>query len=354
MARRRAARAAFNFVFQIGLVLEEAPDTKYVAFRHLWESLKPESKALCAVGICDALEPGDVDLAAEISLFARYLGERYIKEAIAGIDAHKNSPDTLKVDIRNTCRELAKAGRATSSENAASLEHLFSPPEACPSPPKKSKTVPRQPAPVVPRKPGDIAPAGDPGRMIGAVSHEDELYNLKPLGVFSLNPDRAGALHFTAASGVKLGDLRKHTPAVYALVVRGEVAKIGGSACEEGILTSNIKQYCEPSHTKASRWGPREQMHQVITNGGCAEYYACFLPKLDVPELPGSRHDFRVLESQKADAFKLRNGEYPECNAKERGKSWNDIFLGWRQAGWVPAARNSPTCTSTKKRLRGL
>jgi hypothetical protein len=341
MAQKQAER---KILFQIEQALEARKAPEYAAFRRYWSSLDSDSKALSVEIVCDALERPDQALAAELSRGAAFFAEKYMTLRMVGIEAHTKRCKADKIGIRNTLRAIAKNGRNESFNDPARLAHLFSSQEAPPSPVKIAEPKATQPAQAVHRRRGDIAPAGDPGRKVNAVSSAGDPHQLILVGKFSLDTSLGGGLRFTPESGITSQYLKAEIPATYALVVDDVVVKFGGSACDEGgILPTNIIKYCTPANTVVSRFWPREFLHWNIRNGRCAEYWACHLPEVAIKGLRAARLDFRPLELQWGQEFERRNGEFPVLNAKESGRYWKDITAAWQLAGWVCAARNSRT-----------
>jgi len=122
---------------------------------------------------------------------------------------------------------------------------------------------------------------------------------------------------------------------VYAIVVDGEIEKIGGSQDQGGILGTfgaylggfapkmSLRTYCV--------WN---FMKQAIDAGKRVEVYCVWAEQVevDVPTMTGSvkqliATDFHAIENNFVNEYVEAEGRYPTLNMQESGRKWQDTGL---------------------------
>jgi hypothetical protein len=137
--------------------------------------------------------------------------------------------------------------------------------------------------------------------------------------------------------------LKDNRGRVYAIVVDGEIHKLGGSQAKGGIK-STFDAYCGgyAFGMSARTYAVWNYLTQKINQGKCVEIYCVWADVVTVPvptmtgtEMQTIPVDFHAIEKNFVDEYVAKEGKYPELNMQESGRKWEDTGLleGWPGMG---------------------
>ena len=171
----------------------------------------------------------------------------------------------------------------------------------------------------------------------------DYITTMTRVGELVRRPGHKQKLQLVADATIDKQLLKDGRGRVYAIVVDGEICKLGGSQAKGGIKAT-FDAYCGGF---AYGMSPRtyavwNYLSQKIDSGCTVEIYCVWADTITVPvpTMTGSvtqtiAVDFHAIEKNFVDEYVQIEGKYPELNMQESGRKWEDTGLleGWPGMG---------------------
>ena len=161
----------------------------------------------------------------------------------------------------------------------------------------------------------------------------NKLENCTRVGSISLNLDKSKkkTLDLSPDKGISKIDLKKNLARVYFIVVDGEIVKIGGSNCKDGIK-GTISPYLSGNSGRPSdrTFGINYLIQKRLREGSEVEFYYQWAPNVPArtPLLWGSETlesslTYKTMEEGCLKQYLSHTGGvYPQWNFQEAGREW--------------------------------
>ena len=171
----------------------------------------------------------------------------------------------------------------------------------------------------------------------------DYITTMTRVGQLIQRPDHDKKLQLVPDSNISRELLKDDRGRVYAIVVDGEIHKLGGSQAKGGIKAT-FDAYCGgfAFGMSARTYAVWNYLSQKIAAGQTVEIYAVWADTVTVPvptmtgtEMQTIAVDFHAIEKNFVDEYVRLEGGYPELNMQESGRKWEDTGLleGWPGMG---------------------
>lgn len=167
----------------------------------------------------------------------------------------------------------------------------------------------------------------------------DHVKTMTRIGQIVKRDDHDKKLIFKYDDAVTNDLLKDERGRVYAIVVNGEIHKIGGSQSKGGIKATFDAYFSGFSYGMSARtycvWN---YINQAIESGDVVEAYCVWAPtvEVDIPTMQGNITkeipvDFHSIEDAFTKEYVNEEGRFPELNIQESGRKWEDTGLleGW-------------------------
>lgn len=173
--------------------------------------------------------------------------------------------------------------------------------------------------------------------------HINYIKTMTRVGEVIRRPDHEKKLAIVKAPDLSKEMFKDNRGRVYAIVIDGEIHKIGGSQAKGGIK-STFDAYCGGFNygMSARTYAVWNYLNQHLKQGKKVEVYCVWadLVTVDVPTMTGSvkqeiATDFHAIEKNFVEEYYRLEGRFPELNMQESGRKWEDTGLleGWPGMG---------------------
>jgi hypothetical protein len=171
----------------------------------------------------------------------------------------------------------------------------------------------------------------------------DHITTMTRVGELVRRDDHEKKLKLIPDADISRDLLKDNRGRVYAIVIDGEIHKIGGSQAKGGIKAT-FDAYCGGfSYGMSARtYAVWNYLSQHLMQGKRVEVYTVWADTVTVPvpTMTGAEEqtiavDYHAIETNFVDEFVEIEGRYPELNMQESGRKWEDTGLleGWPGMG---------------------